>query len=158
MTFFYIKSHWFDYCLLRISEKEALCVSKVIFRTLYWSYFSLLILLCNKIIFLFMLSVWETSASNLEGNADLMLLITDILISYLAICFWLLISKSFAVNVYLIPAPMTTSSSSLTVRNIGLPSGPSAASNIPFETIPPIFLGSRFVQTTTTLPTNSSGL
>ena len=53
---------------------------------------------------------------------------------------------------------MPTSSSSATVRNIGLPSGPSAASNIPFETIPPIFLGSRFVQTTTTLPTNSSGL
>jgi hypothetical protein len=48
-------------------------------------------------------------------------------------------------------------SSFATVRKIGLPLGPSAASNIPFETISPIFLGSRFVHTTI-LPTNSSGL
>ena len=48
--------------------------------------------------------------------------------------------------------------SSVIVKNTGLPFGPSAARSIPLETILPIFFGSRLVQTTTSLPTNSSGL
>ena len=48
--------------------------------------------------------------------------------------------------------------SSLMVRNIGFPSNPSAANNMPLEIIPPILRGSIFVQITTTLSINSSGL
>ena len=53
---------------------------------------------------------------------------------------------------------MPSGMSSVIVRNTGLSSGPSAAKSMPIEIIFQIFLDSRFVHTTTTLPTNSSGL